>query len=404
MNLSRRKLKEEFHQPEEIFSNDYLPPNQSLMKSDYRKIFISFFLTSLVVWILSCSGRSGKTKEPATEPVTATTSEEAPAKLIKIVSPEEDASFKLNQSVNVSLAPEDQNKLPDSVTVYFNSKYLTTLKTGKFECLIPQTFTSTTGRKSLKVTAYKDGKPKNTVTRFMIIYSDIAPKKYGYKVVHTYPHDRNAFTQGLVYDNGEFFESTGEESGSSLREVELETGKVIRQHDLDASLFGEGIALVHDRIYEITWKNKVGFVYNKSDFKFINKIYYPTEGWGMTTMDDKIVLSDGTNVLYFYEPDGFTVISKIEVYDNEKKRDSLNELEYINGEIWANIWLTDHIARIDPGTGKVLGYINLEGILPQSDRDSDTDVLNGIAYDEKGKRIFVTGKRWPKLFEIKVTE
>ena len=373
------------------------------MKSDYRKFFISIVLSSLLIWTLSCSGRSGKTSETATMPARMN-SEEVSVKLIKIVSPEEDASLKLNQSVKLALAAEDQNNLPDSVIVYFDSKYVTTLKSGKFEYLIPPSFTSSTGRKSLKVTAYKDGKPKNSVTRFTVIFSDIVPKKYGYKVVHTYPHDRNAFTQGLIYDNGEFFESTGEENGSSLREVELETGKVLRQHDLDPSLFGEGIALYRNRIYEITWKNKVGFVYNKSDFKLINKIYYPTEGWGMTTMDDKIVLSDGSNVLYLYEPEMFTVISKIEVYDNEKKRDSLNELEYVNGEIWANIWINDHIARIDPSTGKVLGYINLKGILPASDRDSETDVLNGIAYDDKGKRIFVTGKRWPKLFEIKVTE
>jgi glutaminyl-peptide cyclotransferase len=372
------------------------------MKSDYRKFITSIVLSSLLIWTLSCSGRSGKKSEPAAQPVPIN-SEEVPVKLIKIVTPVEDAGFKLNQSIKITLAPEDQKYLPDSVTVYYNSKYVTTLISGKFECEVAPSFTSSTGRKSLKVTAYKEGKPKNTVTRFTVIYSDITPKKYGYKVVHTYPHDRNAFTQGLVYDNGEFFESTGE-TGSSLREVELETGKVIRQHDLDASLFGEGIALYRDRIYEVTWKNKVGFVYNKSDFKQINKIYYPTEGWGMTTVEDKIVLSDGSNVLYFYEPEMFTVISKIEVYDNEKKRDSLNELEYVNGEIWANIWINDHIARIDPSTGKVLGYINMKGILPASDRNAETDVLNGIAYDDKGKRIFVTGKRWPKLFEIKVTE
>jgi len=186
--------------------------------------------------------------------------------------------------------------------------------------------------------------------------------------------------------------------------VELNTGKVIRQHDLDESLFGEGIALYHDRLYEVTWQNKVGFIYNKSDFKVINKIHYPTEGWGLTTMNDRIVMSDGSNILYFYEPDMFTLISKIEVYDNEKRRDSLNELEYINGEIWANIWESDHIARIDPVSGKVLGYIDLKGILPSSDRDAETDVLNGIAYDSKGKRVFVTGKRWPKLYEIQVKE
>ena len=245
-------------------------------------------------------------------------------------------------------------------------------------------FTNTTGRKSLKVTAFKGGKAQNPITRFMIIYSDVTPKMYSYKVVHTYPHNRDAFTQGLVYDNGVLFEGTGQETGSSLREVELETGKVIRQHNLEGSLFGEGIALYGNRIFQVTWENKVGFVYEKSTFKLINKIYYATQGWGLTTINDRIVMSDGTNVLYFFEPELFTVASRIEVYDNKKKIDSLNELEYINGEIWANIWMTDLIARIDPLTGKVIAYIDLKGILPARDKNADTDVLNGIAFDQTG--------------------
>jgi glutaminyl-peptide cyclotransferase len=372
------------------------------MKTDYQKYLKALSVFLLVIWIVSCSGRSGKVKESGLKPSNPVTSE-VTTKLFRIVSPEEDAGFKLNQPVKLVLAAEDKKSGPDSVTVYFNGNFVTTIKPDHLECLIPPSFTAATGRKSLKVTAYKGGNSHNTITRFIIIYSDIVPKKYGYKVIHTYPHDREAFTQGLFYDNGVLFEGTGE-NASSLREVNLETGKVARQLNLDNSLFGEGIALYHDLIYQVTWRSKVGFVYNKSDFKLIHKIYYPTEGWGLTTIDDKIVMSDGSNILYFYEPDMFTVISKVEVYDNEKKRDSLNELEYINGEIWANIWYNNHIARIDPKTGKVLGYIDLKGILPATDRHPDTDVLNGIAYDSKGKRIFVTGKKWPKLFEIKVTE
>ena len=374
------------------------------MKIDYQKYLTAISLILLVVLILSCSGKSEKVKEAKTAISTVVNEEAANSKIIKIISPEENTGFKLNQPVKVVLAPEDKSTVPDSVTLYFNGLYVTTLKPGSWEYAIPPSFTVTTGRKSLKVTAFKKGKPQNTITRFMIIYSDIIPKKYSYKVIHTFPHDRAAFTQGLLFDNGEFFEGTGELNSSSLREVELTTGKVIRQHDLDESLFGEGIALYHDRLYEVTWQNKVGFIYNKSDFKVINKIHYPTEGWGLTTMNDRIVMSDGSNILYFYEPDMFTLISKIEVYDNEKRRDSLNELEYINGEIWANIWESNHIARIDPVSGKVLGYIDLKGILPSSERDAETDVLNGIAYDSNGKRIFVTGKRWPKLYEIQVKE
>ena len=372
------------------------------MKTDYQKYLIAFSVLLLLIWTLSCSGRSGKIKETGGQP-TRILNEEIPAKLIKIISPDEDAGFKLKQPVKITLAPGDKKTIPDSMIIYFNGNYVTTIKSDLWEYSVPPAFTVTTGRKALKVTAYKGGRPQNTITRFIVIYSDIVPKKYGFKVIHTFPHDRDAFTQGLFYDNGVLFEGTGE-NASSLREVNLETGKVVRQLNLDNSLFGEGIALCHEHIYQVTWKSKVGFIYNKSDFKFINKISYATEGWGLTTMDDKIVMSDGSNILYFYEPDMFTVISKIEVYDNEKKRDSLNELEYINGEIWANIWINNHIARIDPVTGKVLGYIDLKGILPPADRDAETDVLNGIAYDSKGNRIFVTGKRWPKLFEIKVTE
>ena len=373
------------------------------MKADYLKYFISLSVVLFLTWTISCSGRPGKMSDTKVTSAPVST-EVAVAKLIKMISPEENTGFKLNDPVKVILALADKDKLPDSVLVSFDGKAVKTLKSEPWEYTIPPVFTVTTGRKSLKVTAFKGGKQQNTITRFMIIYSDTAPIRYGYKVIHSYPHNRDAFTQGLVYDNGVFFEGTGQETGSSLREVEIETGKVRRQHNLESSLFGEGIALYGNRIFQVTWENKVGFVYDKSTFRLINKIYYATQGWGLTTIKDRIVMSDGTNVLYFFEPESFTVASRIEVYDNKEKVDSLNELEYINGEIWANIWMSDRIARIDPVSGKVLGYIDLKGILPASDSAPDTDVLNGIAYDQSGNRIFVTGKKWPKLFEIRITE
>jgi glutamine cyclotransferase len=330
--------------------------------------------------------------------------EEASLQLVMLISPEDNTGFKLNDPIKVVLALKDKDKVPDSVLIVFNSNPVSTIKSGPWEYFIPPALTVTTGRKSLKITAFKGGRSQNPIIRFMVIYSDKAPGRNSYKVMHTYPHDKEAFTQGLIYDNGRFFEGTGQKTGSSLREVELETGRIMRQHNLDASLFGEGIALYHDRIYQVTWENKVGFVYDKATFNVINKIYYPTQGWGLTTIDDKIVMSDGTNILYFFEPEMFTVVSRLEVYDNEKKVDQLNELEYINGEIWANIWMSDLIARIDPVSGKVLAYIDLKGILPESERDQDTDVLNGIAYDKERGRIFLTGKKWPKIYEIRLTE
>jgi glutamine cyclotransferase len=396
------RLRKELLQQGLIFLNVYLQGNKAKMKTNYLRYFIFLgFITSLS-WTLSCSGGSGKAADSLKpSPDIAT---EAAAKLIKLVSPEENTGFKLNDPVKVVLATVDNNKLPDSVLIYFDSKLVKNIKSEPWEYSIPSAFTSSTGRKSLKVSAYKGGKPQNTITRFMIVYSDIVPKRYGYKVLHTYPHDRAAFTQGLVYENGTIYEGTGQEAGSSLREVNLETGNVIRQHNLEGSLFGEGIAIYGDRIFQVTWENKVGFVYDKATFKQKNKIYYSTQGWGLTTLNDKIVMSDGTNVLYFFDPESFTVVSRIEVYDNKEKIDSLNELEYIDGEIWANIWMTDKIVRIDPQSGKVLGFIDLKGILNDPETDTSVNVLNGIAYDKDGHRVFVTGKNWPKLFEIKVIE
>jgi glutaminyl-peptide cyclotransferase len=367
-----------------------------------RSIIILVFLFQ-ITWTSSCSGRSGK-KAETVMPADLPTGDAVAVKLIKLVSPEENAGFKLKEPVKVLLNIISKDKLPDSVLISFDGKTVTTLRSAPWEYSIPSFNTVTTGRKSLKVTAYRGARSQNPVTRFIVIYSDIIPKRYSYKVIHTYPHDIEAFTQGLVYDKGMLFEGTGQKTGSSLREVELQTGKVIRQHNLDASLFGEGIALYHDRIYQVTWENKVGFIYDKATFSVINKIYYSSQGWGLTTVNDKIVMSEGTNVLSFYEPEMFTIVSRVEVYDNEKKVESLNELEYINGEIWANIWMSDLIARIDPVSGKVIAYIDLKGLLPESDKNSETDVLNGIAYDQDGKRIFITGKRWPKLFEISLKE
>jgi glutamine cyclotransferase len=370
------------------------------MRRDYLKFFVGISVVSILIWTISCSGRPGVPEErKAVEAAVA--NEERPP--VKLVSPEENTGFRLLEPVKVVLEAE-KGRVPDSVIITFDSRRVASIKSAPWEYTIPAEFTSTTGRKSLKITSFEGQKPVRSSTRFMIVYSDVVPAEYGYKVIHTYPHDREAFTQGLFYYEGVLYEGTGQPTASNLREVELETGKVLRQHNLDGSLFGEGITLYKDRIFQVTWENKVGFVYDRATFKQLNKLYYATQGWGLTTVKDRIVMSDGTNVLYFYEPETFTVLSRLEVYDNKTMVDSLNELEFINGEIWANIWMTDRIARIDPESGKIKGYIELKGLLSNSDKTPETDVLNGIAWDAARGRIFVTGKRWPKLFEIKVIQ
>ena len=373
------------------------------MNKQYTAYLTVISVLLFTSWFLSCSGKAGRMEEKQVK-----AEETAPAveqvSLIKLIKPEENEELKLNQPFDVEIEPAFKNRLPDSVLVVFDGKAVNSLKSGQLKLSIPAERVSGTGRKPLRIIAYREGKAQAHLTRFMVVCSDIVPKEYKFKVLNSYPHDIHAFTQGLLIDKGSLYESTGQESESSLREVELKTGRVIRQLNIDASLFGEGITLYKERIFQVTWRSKVGFVYEKSTFRQINKIFYPTEGWGLTTIGDKIAMSDGTNTISFYEPELFTMVSKIEVYDNEKKVDNLNELEYINGEIWANIWMTDRIARIDPVSGKVKSYVDLAGLFPQNQRNPEAEVLNGIAYDNDSRKLYVTGKRWSKLFEIAVIE
>lgn len=224
---------------------------------------------------------------------------------------------------------------------------------------------------------------------------------YTYEIVNVYPHDTNAFTQGLVIDNGVLYEGTGIRGESSLREVDLETGEVLRQVNLNDSLFGEGITVFDDRIVQLTWQAHTGFVYTKNDFVQQTTFSYPTEGWGITTVGDRLIMSDGSDTLYWLDPETFARTDTVKVRDQGNPIVRLNELEYIDGEIWANVWLTNNIVRIDPETGNAVGWIDFSGLLTFAER-LRADVLNGIAFNEDTGQIYVTGKDWPKLFEVRV--
>lgn len=226
---------------------------------------------------------------------------------------------------------------------------------------------------------------------------------YTYEVVKSYPHDTSAFTQGLVYENGHLLESTGLNGRSSLREVDLATGAVLKKIDVPSQYFAEGLAEFHNKLYQLTWQANKGFVYDRTTFQKQSEFAYTGEGWGLADNDTSLILSDGTSKIRFLDPATFKVQRTINVtFADNRPLAELNELEYIEGEIYANVWQTDTIARIDPKTGKVLSWIDLSGLLPVGERTSQTDVLNGIAYDSAGKRLFVTGKLWPKIYEIKL--
>lgn len=227
---------------------------------------------------------------------------------------------------------------------------------------------------------------------------------YVAEVVQEWPHDRGAFTEGLLWHEGRLFESTGNVGESNIREVELQTGRVIRKRDLPAPYFGEGIVIFGDNMYEITWKHEVAFVYDWKTFAPKGQLKYTGEGWGLTTDGKSLIMSDGTPTIRFRDPTTFAEKSSITVKDHGQPVTNLNELEWIKGEIWANVWESDQIARINPATGEVTGWLDLKGILPAMDRTGSEDVLNGIAYDAAQDRLFVTGKYWPKMYEIKLKQ
>lgn len=224
----------------------------------------------------------------------------------------------------------------------------------------------------------------------------------GYRIVNTYPHDPSAFTQGLVFADGVLYEGTGLRGQSSLRKVDLKTGTILQVRQLPVRFFGEGITIYGNRVIQLTWRAKVGFVYHKQTFQLLDTFNYSTEGWGITHDGRSLIISDGTSTLYLLDPQTFREVGRLEVHTRDGPVSRLNELEYVQGEIYANIWKTDRIARISPQTGEVAGWIDLERLLKPEDRYRRIDVLNGIAYDVKNDRLFVTGKLWPKLFEIEL--
>jgi glutamine cyclotransferase len=232
--------------------------------------------------------------------------------------------------------------------------------------------------------------------------SNAPAASYRYQIVNMWPHDSNAFTQGLILSDGKLLESTGQEGFSSLRRVELETGKVLKKVDVPKPYFAEGIALLNGKIYQLTWQHQIGFVYDAQSFERVGQFNYTGEGWGLATDGKSLILSDGSNRLRFLDPSDFHVTKTITVLDGQTPVNELNELEFVHGEIYANVWHDNRIATIDPQSGHVTAWIDLNGLMPASELQDPEAVLNGIAYDQTNDKLYVTGKLWPRLFEIRV--
>ena len=355
-----------------------------------KKLLIFFLLFSVIMF--SCKN----SEEHHTENIEKHENKSADNPL-KIDIPDE--KYKVGDIIKIDISCDSISET-DTVFLKYNSKQIATLsKTAlKYEL---NTQNSKVGKNWISLECTKNGK-NYSISKNVSLISDIVPKEYTYKVKKVYKHDVQAYVQGLFYKDGFLYEATGLKGESSIRKVNLNTGEVLQSYAVDKEIFGEGITYFDNKIVQLSWQNERGFVYNFENFELISEFSYPGEGWGLVYDGKNLIMSNGTPEMLVIDPNSLSVIDQFEVYDNKGPVKFLNELEYINGEIYANIYQYSKIAIIEPATGKVKAYIDLEGILPMNDYNQRTDVLNGIAYDEQGKRLFVTGKLWPKLFEIEL--
>jgi len=353
-----------------------------------------YTVTLILIFAFSCKTNNEKKELTENQTIQKT------VYLVKVSEPSNGKLYSLGENIELLLKLYDSKIVPDSIIIYAGDKRL-----GRSNGLNYPIKTSemSLGTLNIRAKAYKDGLFQ-TASVSVKLKSNIVPKKYSYQVIKTFPHDPDAYTQGLFYKDGFLYEGTGRNGSSSIRKVELETGKVLQSVNLDQKHFGEGIALFNNKIYQLTWTSEIGFKYDFNSFQQIGTFSYTTQGWGLTTDGNYLIMSDGSNTIHFIDPESFGEIKRIEVFDDKEPVNQLNELEYINGDIYANVYQTDKMVIINPKTGVVKGEINFKGLLKDSDKTNEVDVLNGVAWDETGKRLFVTGKLWPKLYQVVIVE
>lgn len=359
-------------------------------------------LILVAVVLFSCNG-----SKPKAENTINTIQVEAPrvknVNGIKFEAPAKNGVYSYNSLIEIEL--NNTTDLPiDSIQLFFNNRKVETLVEGvlNYRMKIPD---GNPGAKTWRLIAFHGENKRSTDSRTILVKPDKAPVKYSYELINTFPHDPNAYTQGLVYQDGYMYEGTGHYGKSGLRKTNITNGEVLSVLNIDSRLFGEGITIYNGKVYQLTWTSRKGFVYDLKTFAQEATFTYNTQGWGITTLGNELVMSDGSHQLYYISPGSFAPVKEIEVYDHNGPVRKLNELEYINGLIWANIWMENRIVMIDPATGEVKGELDMTELLPASDWDKldrRDDVLNGIAWNPEKQTVYLTGKHWPKLFEIRV--
>ena len=357
------------------------------MKKNNIKVHKIYILILFTIILISCDNKTKNSPSPRIKSA------------LKIISPisneiiKKDDSIKIRVDINNNIDKEiiRSTLIYDYDTINFIKKLEVPTnnfkKYGKYKLIIK--------------TEYSDGSFEN-FHKNILLYPKDKPKELEYEVIRILPHDPNSYTQGLLVDMNNFIESSGQYGKSYIRRIDINSGKVIKNVNIDQNLFAEGISIYDEKLYMLTWKNKTGLIFDKNSFEKIREFKYETEGWGLTTIDDKLVMSDGTEKIYFRDPETFELLYFIEVYDNNGIVTNINELEFINNKIYSNIYGKDIILCINYKTGKVENIIKLDTLFNRSNFSDKIDVMNGIAYNEKNNSIFITGKWWPSIFEIKI--
>ncbi len=326
--------------------------------------------------------------------------EQAPLSVVASVSPVYGHTVRQGDVQKIAFTLKDGARI-DSAVLSIGERRIAAVDTAGYEYVVADDHP--VGRLIYRLTAYLDGQSESRSGEFTVLAAQ-APVLYGHRVVATYPHDRRHYTQGLLWHDGYLYESTGLEGHSALFKIDPASGRALKTERLDRELFGEGLALLDGKFYLLTWQNNRALVYDAETFEKTGEFGYAGEGWGLATDGRYLYMSDGSEKIHVIDPDGFRRLRTIEVYTDRSKVPYINEMEWIDGELWANVYMTDTIVRIDPRTGVVTGVVDMGGLLSEADVDSTTDVLNGIAYDARGGRIFVTGKNWNKLFEVSIVK
>jgi glutaminyl-peptide cyclotransferase len=351
------------------------------------KLSAGFIVLSIFISSFSCSNNPNRSRKPVVQ--------------IKIESIHRKIVFGDDLNIGITVKIKDGNL--KETKLYIDSVLITSDKNAEFTYSLKKF--ENIGKHTLKAVSVKDDGVEGVYYKTFEVLSDIVPEAYGYEVVKTYPHNETFFTEGLEIHDGFLYESTGENGKSSLNKSELTSGKTIQSLKLSNKYFGEGITIFNDRIFQLTYKTKVGFVYQLENMAVIDSFHFESaEGWGLTHDDKNLVMSDGTNILTYLDPVTYKTVKRLQVYDDKDPVVYLNELEYSDGFIYANVWTTNLLVKIDSKTGKVLSKIDLYGILTMSNPDKQVDDLNGIAIDPLTKKMFVTAKLFPKLFEIKLVK